>query len=165
MNKGIYYAALTFALGTIQFLHADNENFSYGELNERDFSNQSLKNSTWTHADLSNASFAGANLDGANFEDASLNGTDFTDAIITNMYWGASFTRNQLYSTASYKNKDLSGLKLEYYKFNNNLDLSGQNLNILHSRNGRFYGRVDKQCELLLCKELFGRAAVLHCKL
>ena len=146
MNKGIYYAALTFALGTIQFLRADNENFTYGELSGRDFSNQSLKNSTWTHADLSNASFAGAfagaNLDGANFEDASLNGTDFTDAIITNMYWGASFTRNQLYSTASYKNKDLSGLKLEYYKFNNNLDLSGQNLNGASFRNCTL-GMVD----------------------
>ena len=87
-------------------------------------------------------SFAGANLDGANFEDASLNGTDFTDAIITNMYWGASFTRNQLYSTASYKNKDLSGLKLEYYKFNNNLDLSGQNLNGASFRNCTL-GMVD----------------------
>ena len=27
------------------------------------------------------------------------------------------------------------------------------------------YGRVDKQCELLLCKELCGRAAVFHRKL
>lgn len=142
MNKKAYFAVLTFVLGTSPLLRADNENFTYGELSGRDFSNQSLKNSTWTHADLSNVSFAGANLDGANFEDASLNGTDFTDAIITNMYWGASFTRGQLYSTASYKNKDLSGLKLEYYKFNNNLDLSGQNLNGASFRNCTL-GMVD----------------------
>lgn len=142
MNKKTYFAALALAAGLGSLLHADNENFTYGELGGRDFSNQSLKNSTWTHADLSNVSFAGANLDGANFEDASLNGTDFTDAIITNMYWGASFTRNQLYSTASYKNKDLSGLKLEYYKFNNNLDLSGQNLNGASFRNCTL-GMVD----------------------
>ena len=88
MNKRTYFAILTFVLGASPLLHADNENFTYGELGGRDFSNQSLKNSTWTHADLSNVSFAGANLDGANFEDASLNGTDFTDAIITNMHWG-----------------------------------------------------------------------------
>lgn len=142
MNKKAYFAVLTFVLGASPLLRADNENFTYGELSGHDFANQSLKNSTWTHADLSNVSFKGANLDGANFEDASLNGTDFTDAIITNMYWGASFTRNQLYSTASYKNKDLSGLKLEYYKFNNNLDLSGQNLNGASFRNCTL-GMVD----------------------
>ena len=127
MNNRTYFAALTLAALASQLLYADNENFAYGELGGRDFSNQSLKNSTWTHADLSNASFKGANHDGANFEDASLNGTDFTDAIITNMYWGASFTRNQLYSTASYKNRDLTGLNRKYNNFNNNLDLPGHN--------------------------------------
>ena len=55
--------------------------------------------------------------------------SDFTDSIITRAYFSAStgFTKEQLYTTASYKNKNLTGIKLD----RNDLtgwDFSGQNL-------------------------------------
>ena len=47
---------------------------------------------------------------------ALLTDADFTDSIITNANFSTAvgFTKKQLYSTASYKNKDLRGINLSY---------------------------------------------------
>ena len=82
--------------------------------------------------DLSEWDFGGQNLNSANFSGATLTGADFTDAIIKGTkFWNTvsrGFTESQLKSTNSYKEKDLSGIKLS----DNNMsgwDFSGQNLN------------------------------------
>jgi uncharacterized protein YjbI with pentapeptide repeats len=79
--------------------------------------------------DLSGWNFSGQNLTSANLSGTTLTGADFTGAEVR----GASFFRNifgsflnnfsaaQLYSTASYQNRDLSGINLQWN------DLSGWN--------------------------------------
>jgi len=88
--------------------------------------------------DLTQAYLIGANLMGANFWQATLTGADLTDAEVR---WASfcdttsrGFTAAQLYSTASYKAKDLAWIRLRY----NDLagwDFAGQNLT-----NAEFYG-------------------------
>jgi uncharacterized protein YjbI with pentapeptide repeats len=74
--------------------------------------------------DLTGGNFAGQNLTNASFSDATLTDADFTDAEIRgasfdrdyfpNLGWfvGTGITLGQIYSTASYKAKDLSGISV-----------------------------------------------------
>jgi uncharacterized protein YjbI with pentapeptide repeats len=64
-----------------------------------------------TQADLSNANLTDARLQSAILTDA-----DLTDAVIRGavFYVGYGLTTGQLYSTASYKARDLSGISLAY---------------------------------------------------
>lgn len=95
------------------------------------FASANLTNASFIDATLSGANFTNANLNYVSFVDALLDGADFTNSIITNTNMGKvvvrGFTKEQLYSTASYKNRDLTGIILA----NNNLkdwNFSGQNL-------------------------------------
>ena len=95
------------------------------------FASANLTNASFIDATLSGANFTNANLNYVSFVDALLDGADFTNSIITNTNMGKvvvrGFTKEQLYSTASYKNRDLTGIWLA----NNNLkdwNFSGQNL-------------------------------------
>ena len=95
------------------------------------FASANLTNASFIDATLSGANFTNANLNYVSFVDALLDGADFTNSIITNTNMGKvvvrGFTKEQLYSTASYKNKDLTGIWLA----NNNLkdwNFAGQNL-------------------------------------
>ncbi len=83
--------------------------------------------------DLSGWNFTGENLANANFDSATLSGATLTNANVAGANFRATvsggFTKDQLYSTASYKSplKDLTGIDLSH----NNLagwDISGQNL-------------------------------------
>lgn len=95
------------------------------------FASANLTNASFIDATLSGANFTNANLNYVSFVDALLDDADFTNSIITNTNMGKvvvrGFTKEQLYSTASYKNRDLTGIILA----NNNLkdwNFSGQNL-------------------------------------
>ena len=95
------------------------------------FASANLTNASFIDATLSGANFTNANLNYVSFVDALLDGANFTNSIITNTNMGKvvvrGFTKEQLYSTASYKNRDLTGIILA----NNNLkdwNFSGQNL-------------------------------------
>jgi uncharacterized protein YjbI with pentapeptide repeats len=84
-----------------------------------------------SQANLTNANLTGANLTGVGFGDATLTGTDFTDAVVKGAKFGnatsSGFTKKQLYSTASYKMKELGSV----YLGSGNLfawDLHGQNM-------------------------------------
>jgi uncharacterized protein YjbI with pentapeptide repeats len=81
--------------------------------------------------DLTGWNFAGQNLTSANFLGSTLIDADLTDATVVGAWFmyttWTGFTKEQLYSTASYKNHDLSGIILG----GNNLtgwNLAGQNL-------------------------------------
>jgi uncharacterized protein YjbI with pentapeptide repeats len=84
-------------------------------------------------ANLSNADFRNTNLTGASLFGAILTGVDLTDAVVTHADFskysnpGTGITKEQLYSTASYKAKDLAGIGLSY-NFLNGCDLTGQDL-------------------------------------
>jgi uncharacterized protein YjbI with pentapeptide repeats len=73
-------------------------------------------------ADLTGASLAGANLTGADLDTALVSGADFTGAVVkgARIYW--NLKEQQVYSTASYKSRDLSGIDL------GNIDLSSWDL-------------------------------------
>lgn len=78
--------------------------------------------------DLTNFNFQGQDLSNSIISSVSLNGTDFTDAMISGMTLITSFSKEQLYSTQSYKSKDLRGVRFHSQVDLKNVDLSGQNL-------------------------------------
>src|SRR5262245_30081761 len=100
--------------------HAPGANFRFTTLVGADFKNADLSNGTFLSCTLSDTSFRGANLSGTFFNSV-LGGVDFTDAIIAGAdlrgqagSGARDFTAGQLYSTASYKNKDLRGIRLSF---------------------------------------------------
>ncbi len=111
-------------------------NFSVNDMKAWDFSEQNLENARFEWCILADASFRNANLNGVLFDDknngsASFYKTDFSDAIISNCRFkyatNDGFTKEQLYSTRSYKDKNLEGLNLSYCILNA-WDFRGQNL-------------------------------------
>jgi uncharacterized protein YjbI with pentapeptide repeats len=100
--------------------------------------------------DLTGWSFRGQDLTDANLSGATLTNADLSGAIISRAAFGfttgSGFTKEQLYSTASYQAKDLRGITL-YFNNLTGWDFSGQNLtnvSFLDSTltNARFMGAV-----------------------
>jgi uncharacterized protein YjbI with pentapeptide repeats len=99
-----------------------------------------LVGANFTSAAVSGTTFAGADLAGADFRSAvfsrrgsdnlgdndltevNLIGADFTGAVVSNVRFGASISRAQFLSTASYQQKRLTGVGLA------SIDLSGTDL-------------------------------------
>lgn len=135
MNRKTYFAILTIAAGLSQLLYADNDVFDNTTVTEN-FINASLVDSSWYKTTASGVKFTGSNLTNANFNSATLNDTDFTDTNLTNANFtkatltgadlsgaeirgakfanATGFTSEMLCSTASYANKDLSGVYVSY---------------------------------------------------
>ncbi|MFO0911949.1 MAG: pentapeptide repeat-containing protein [Pirellulales bacterium] len=95
------------------------------------FVNASLVAAELARTTLVNADFTKADLTGAVFVDATLTDAVFEGALIKGLqlYDGTSngFTQDQLYSTASYKYKDLRNIRFDRNDFTN-WNFSGQNL-------------------------------------
>ena len=102
-----------------------NTNFSKttakGFTKEQLYSTSNYKNKNLTGVnlslnDLTSWDFSNQNLTGASFYDSTLTDADFTNAIIKHTSFSRTtsrgFTKEQLYSTASYKNKDLTEIVL-----------------------------------------------------
>ncbi len=100
-------------------------------LTECNLEGQNLTNANISGV-LSDVSFCDSNLTGAILSNSEIESADFTNAIIKNVTLGSAikngFTKEMLYSTASYKNKDLGSIS--FYGGDNILgwNLSGQNL-------------------------------------
>src|SRR5688572_28330719 len=75
---------------------------------------------------------------GANFDNATIVNTDLSDAIVakSNFYntFGGGLTKEQLYSTASYKSGNLAGIGLEWNDLSG-WNFAGQNLAGANLRN------------------------------
>ena len=149
MNKKIYLTILTFAALAGQLLHADNDVFDNTTVTDS-FINASLVDSSWYKTIASGVQFTGSNLTNANFNSATLNDTDFTDTNLTNANFtkatltgadlsgaeirgakfanATGFTSEMLCSTASYENKDLSGVYVSYVTIDG-VNFDGVNLN------------------------------------
>lgn len=93
----------------------------HGQMEGWDFSSQNLTNAGFGNATLTGAGFHEANLQDADFGGADLTGSSFEDALILGAYFSYTlgFTSNQLYSTASYKIRDLRRIEMD------SMDLSG----------------------------------------
>ena len=95
-------------------LNLDNRNTEARNLRYADLSpGLDLSNSDMHDSWFDFARFKGSNLFQSSFSGARLTGADFTDALIVDVNFGGSdFTKEQLYSTASYKNHNLAGVLL-----------------------------------------------------
>ena len=99
------------------------------DLTSGDFSGQDLSGAGISEAVLTNTNLAGANLTGASLSRTIFTNANLTGAVVTraNLFYATDFTREQLYSTASYQQRDLNGINLS----ENDLtgwDFSGQDL-------------------------------------
>jgi uncharacterized protein YjbI with pentapeptide repeats len=93
----------------------------FNDLRGANFAGQNLTNADFFAANLTDADFAGADISGANF------GIAYNSIGRPPGLRGTGITLAQLYSTASYQAKDLSGIRLDYnYLASGNF--AGQNL-------------------------------------
>ena len=103
-----------------------------------DFASQSLSRASFLESWLDSASFAGTDLTDADFFQATLTNADFGLAIVRDARISYvttnGFTKDQLYSTASYQAHNLGAIGLDH----NNL--SGWNLSGQQLRNADFTG-------------------------
>ena len=96
-----------------------------------DFRGQDISEAWLVSANLTHVDFTGANLTSVNFisstlTNANLIGTEVTGTILAGTTSGG-FTKEQLYSTASYQAKNLKGIQLQYNDLSG-WDFQGQNL-------------------------------------
>lgn len=91
------------------------------------YKQKQLRGILWGAGSLNGVDFRGQDLSNAWLDVASLTGTDFTDAIVNGTMFGSALSLQQLYSTASYRNKNLKGIQL-YRVSLRNADLRGQRL-------------------------------------
>ena len=120
MNKKTHLAILTLAAAAGQLLYADNDVYDNTTVTEN-FINASLVDSSWyktnfNSATLNDTDFTDTNLTNANFTKATLTGADLSGAEIRGAKFAnaTGFTSEMLCSTASYANKDLSGVYVSY---------------------------------------------------
>ena len=112
-------------------LFADNENYYHEDLQGENYEGHSLINAKFQWCNLQGADFGTSTLIGASFLNSDIRGVDFTDVVWAlardASFHPDNFKAEQIYETASYKIKDLSGVD-----FTGNClsgwDFSGQNL-------------------------------------
>lgn len=145
---------MTILSGTnFQGANLEDTFFEHATLSNADLSGANLTNAYFGKATIIDSYLSGANLVRADFHEATFTGTDFTDAEIKganfNRYYdnyndtwhGTGITNEQLYSTKSYKDKDLSGIMLGYH------DLTGWNFQGQNLTNVDFDNSVIKDAD------------------
>ncbi len=117
-----FYSTASYKNRNLQGISLLKNDLSGWNFRSQDLSNASfyydvnLADADLSEAILRNVDFRGATLAGTDFSDAVVNGSRFFDRTSN------GFKAGQLYSTASYRNKDLRGIDLGYN------DLTGWNL-------------------------------------
>ncbi|MBR6797499.1 MAG: pentapeptide repeat-containing protein [Opitutales bacterium] len=107
--------------GSFSGFNLTSADLRYATLTGAGFTGANLTSADLRYATLTDADFTGADLTSAKFTGASLTSADFTDSVIVGANFSSSgLTLSQLYSTKSYKDKNLSGVGL------NSFDLSGE---------------------------------------
>lgn len=89
-----------------------NADLSHANLEGMELRNSDLRNSLLVGANLSRASLTRTRLQGADMSGAEITGAMFGEAFADPSQSGTDLTKEQLYSTASYQRKDLSGIHL-----------------------------------------------------
>lgn len=111
--------------------YSTSTGISVGQLSSTaSYAAHDLSDMDFTGNDLAGADFTGQNLTNSIFYSARLTGTTFTDAVVKGaLFLGSgtgTLTAEQLYSTASYRQRDLVGVQI--YADLGDVDLSGQDL-------------------------------------
>jgi len=86
-----------------------------------------LAGANFSYANLTNVNLAGGTLTSANFTGAEVRGAYFAESTTPYGAWINTITPAQLYSTASYQNHDLTGIRLLARDFSG-WNFAGQNL-------------------------------------
>jgi uncharacterized protein YjbI with pentapeptide repeats len=125
-NANLIYA--NFSGANLHQANLTGANFDTADLSGADLHQTNLTGISFVETKFINANFSKSDLTKAGFMNAKFSGANFTDAIIT----GASFLSSpiapeQLYSTANYKNKNLSGVNFPLMNLTG-FNLSNQNL-------------------------------------
>ena len=108
-----------------------NRNLSFADLSGR-----TLERVDFSGSNLSNASLAEANLVGTSYDGANLLDADFMQAIITEARFdNTDLSQSQLYSTASYRNRNLRGVTLN--------NVSGADFSAFDLAGAQFWGDVS----------------------
>jgi uncharacterized protein YjbI with pentapeptide repeats len=141
---GANFANATMTDGNLQNANLGNASLAHADLTNVNATLASLQGANLTGANLSQAILQGANLQGAtltgadlaqaqlgnvSFNGVSLAGVNLTNAAIrgANFNGASDFTKEQLYSTADYQNKNLSGTGFAGNSMNG-WNFAGQNL-------------------------------------
>lgn len=133
----------SFSNSTFNESNMSNADMSFASFSSTYFTDVDLRGANLTHGGFNSAKFIGADLTGADLTNASLSSsslldTNMTDSIVKGANFGSTvkrgFTNEQLYSTASYQEKDLNGIQL-YWN-----DLSGWNFSKQYLVNSNFNG-------------------------
>ena len=126
-------ASVNFTNAIITYANLYDTGFTKEQLySTKSYQDKDVRGIIFCYNDLTDCDFSGQNLTGACIYDGTpISNANFTDAIITKTSFGCltpmGFTKEQLYSTKSYKDKYLVGVEL----YENNMsgwDFSGQNL-------------------------------------
>jgi uncharacterized protein YjbI with pentapeptide repeats len=106
LTSGHIYSTASYKTGDLRGVK-----FESLDVSNWDYANQNLEGASFNFSDITNTNFSGANV-----RDASFHAHNFD-----------SLTQSQLYSTASYQEKDLAGIGFMVANLSG-WDLSGQNL-------------------------------------
>lgn len=125
LTEDLIYSTRSYQEGDLR-----NIDFSYNGFYKWDFSSQNLSGSNFYDSSLRETNLKGAVLTSCQFERADLAGANFSDATIDRSAFIAgsegAFTSEQLYSTRSYQNSSLRGIRLSGDL--STFDFSGQDL-------------------------------------
>ena len=106
-------------------LDLSGSDFSDATLVGTHFGGSDLRYVEFRGAKLNHSDFSEANLTGVGLSDAVLANSDLSDAIIVGAGFSGTtrlgFTREQFYSTASYRDRDLKGINLGENDLDNTL--------------------------------------------
>ena len=108
-----------------------------------------LERVVFTEVDMSGWDLASLDLRQSFFEGGSLQDADLTNAVISDVFFsGTQLTVEQIYSTASYQNGDLQGLRVLYSGRYDGIDFSNQNLSRADFENIDFVGASFENANL-----------------
>jgi uncharacterized protein YjbI with pentapeptide repeats len=147
--------------GNFFALNLTDSRFYSATLTDAEFQQANFTNARFGFATLANTDFSGANLTNASFSGATLTGADFTGANVRGVNFGkeivdfnvrpdplnlitigTGISLAQLYSTASYRAHDLTGIDLSLSSLDGG-NFVGQNLT--NSRFGSRYYEDDRE--------------------
>ena len=126
----------TTSKGFVQSQLTSSSSYSLKNLGAINLSNNDMNGWSFKEQKMVGADFSESNLVGADFSSATLTNVNFTNATITNANFARvsnlsdsqSFTKEQLYSTSSYINKNLEGINLENNILNDGWNFQDMNL-------------------------------------
>ena len=122
-----YYDSTNYSGANFKNADLTSAHFDEAELGGADFTNANLTSVSFWVANVSDVNFTNANLTSARFAGANIYDANFTNAIIKGADFYGGLAEEQLKSTKSYQDKDLTGVRFDGGYFSG-WDFSGQNL-------------------------------------